>query len=210
MPGYDKSRFVCLSQSEEDEFNCGICLAILKNPSVVPCCRQSYCRECIVQWLTTQQSCPNDRQFLTISQLCDPQRLVTNLLAKLRIRCHFFGDGCRAVSPLGSVSAHEDQCLFNPERKCADCGQKTADRTHSTRDCVNSLKLENKSLTEEIRRLRSEKRGLESQIKSLKENNGHNNTEYVRNFASFSLFHSFSRSVLFCCVCHHFFVALLV
>ena len=183
MPGYDKSRFVCLTQSEEDEFTCGICLAILKSPAVVPCCRQTYCSECIVEWLSAQKSCPYDRQRLTVSQLYDSQRLVTNLLAKLRIRCLFDANGCQTVSPLRSVSVHEDECHFNPERKCSDCGQRMNEGLiKGTHNCVNSLKLQNQSLTEEMSRLRSAVFGLECQIKSLKENNGYNNTEYVRNF----------------------------
>ncbi len=36
MPGFDKSQFLKLSQTEENELLCGICLCILNNPVVTP------------------------------------------------------------------------------------------------------------------------------------------------------------------------------
>lgn len=188
MSGYDKSRFVGLTQSEEEEFTCAICLAILKDPVVVPCCRQTYCYGCISQWLNSQKSCPNDRHRLNATQLYDPQRLVLNLLAKLRIRCLYHSNGCQIVSDLQSLVNHEDYCLFNPNRKCCDCGIRVNEFTHN---CVNSLKLLNTSLAEEMLELKSEILRLQLEIKSLKEKNGNNYIQYVRSFA-------FLYFVLFC------------
>ena len=62
MPALETHRFVNLSQSEEDELSCGICFGILIDPMVTSCCRQTYCKECISEWLKSNNNCPEDRQ----------------------------------------------------------------------------------------------------------------------------------------------------
>lgn len=183
MPGFEKHRFVNLNQLEDD-FTCGICLQILNNPSVTPCCRQTYCYDCINEWLNNKNSCPNDRQRLIATELYSPQRLVVNLLAKLRIRCDFALNGCQTVVDLECLKTHSNNCPFNPNRNCIDCGLKMSGQ--STHYCINSLKLLNTSLAEEIFELKSEIEKLKQEIKSLKEKNVYNN-EIVSFFCSFSL-----------------------
>ena len=81
MPGLDKSRFINLRKSD-DELLCGICLAVLDNPMVTQCCRQTYCRDCITQWLQTSSKCPNDKKTLTIANLSQPPLSINNILDK--------------------------------------------------------------------------------------------------------------------------------
>ncbi|CAG2164436.1 unnamed protein product [Oppiella nova] len=181
MPGYDIRRFVGLSQREADEFTCGICLQIFREPTVVPCCRHTYCRECISRWLANTNTCPNDRRGLIASQLYDPQRLVTNLLAKLHIQCHFYAQGCDAVLELQCLDSHADSCPCNPCRQCPDCGLRMAERMDAAPDyeipvpplvshnCVNSLKRLNETLAEEMSQLKREILKLKTEIKTLKD-----------------------------------------
>ncbi len=74
MPGYELDRFVGLTETEKTEMICSICHDILKNPVVTNCCLQTYCEECINEWLKTNAICPNDRKQLNASQLTRPPR----------------------------------------------------------------------------------------------------------------------------------------
>src|SRR6266487_7191224 len=100
MPGYDLSRFVNLSKSEKESLVCLICQDIFKNPIVAPCCLQTYCDDCIRDWLKTNPTCPNDRQSLTKNQLTRAPRMVVNLLGKLQIKCNYESDGCNEIVDL--------------------------------------------------------------------------------------------------------------
>ncbi len=74
MSGYELSRFVDLDQSDAEELTCSICQDILRNPVVINCCLQTFCEQCINDWLETNNTCPYDRKQLNRSQLSSPPR----------------------------------------------------------------------------------------------------------------------------------------
>ena len=92
-PGYDRDKFI--DSQELDEFSCGICHGIFKNPMVAECCGQTYCSYCITQWLIHNNTCPNDRRPLTSDNLKEPPKAFKNLLANLKIKCNFYSEGCK-------------------------------------------------------------------------------------------------------------------
>ncbi len=69
MPGYEIDRFVNLSPNEKVELICSICQDILRCPVVTNCCLQSFCDDCIKDWLKDNNTCPYDRKNLTTDQL---------------------------------------------------------------------------------------------------------------------------------------------
>ncbi|CAG2168333.1 unnamed protein product [Oppiella nova] len=75
MSGYDCNRFVGLSESDKDELSCGICLNIFRDPVVAQCCRQTFCTQCIRDWLKNNNECPFDRTPLTATELHKPPRV---------------------------------------------------------------------------------------------------------------------------------------
>ena len=75
MPGFQLERFVELSEAERTELQCVICRDILKNPVFVECYLQTFCDECINQWLTNNSICPYDRQELTKAGLTRPAQV---------------------------------------------------------------------------------------------------------------------------------------
>ncbi len=82
MPGYESERFVNLSQSEKCELTCSICQDIFRCPVVANCCLQTFCEECINDWLKTNKSCPYDRKELKPNQLTRPPRYaLSNLIS---------------------------------------------------------------------------------------------------------------------------------
>jgi len=162
MPGYDRSRFVNLTETEDQEFECGICFQILKNPLIVGCCRQAFCEQCIKQWLNTSNLCPNDRIQLKADNLLKPPRLVDNLLGKLQIHCDFHSNGCQQIVQLKQLPLHSLYCRFNPSIKCKDLALSD---NMSHQNFVQNIMNQNKSLNEELKRLRLQIKILKKQIK---------------------------------------------
>ncbi len=72
--GYDLSRFVDISDADEQDLSCGICHEMLSSPVVTQCCQQMFCKLCIEEWLKNSKTCPFDRKDLTISGLSQPPR----------------------------------------------------------------------------------------------------------------------------------------
>jgi hypothetical protein len=183
--GYEINRFIGLSDQLIEELKCGICLEIFRKPIVTHCCRQTFCEDCIKSWLRSHNLCPFDRQPITSQQLLQPQRLVTNILDKLDIRCSFESNGCKEVLKLGQLSQHlVNECDYNPERVCRKCDLKIGS-DFSRHNCVQNLIQLNKSLKENLKRIESEKQtkvqkylefglkiqNLEKEIKFLSEEN---------------------------------------
>lgn len=121
MKGYDTSRIVGMSSNELSDLTCGICLGIFNEPVVTQCCRQMYCRECIDVWLTSNNTCPNDRKSLRNNDLSPVPRFVDNLLMNIKIKCEYEENGCSAIVKISELGNHVQTCTFS---KCATCGLK--------------------------------------------------------------------------------------
>ena len=159
MPGIEKSRVVGKEEDELDEFICGICQHIFDEPVVTQCCRQSYCKVCINQWLENHNTCPNDRENLTVGQLLPASRMVINLLSKLKIKCENYGTDCQTVLTIEEMVNHMKTC-----NTCDSC--KTSKKLLSDKQNeIQSLKSENGKLkkalgqsTEELRKINASKK----------------------------------------------------
>lgn len=84
--GYDATRFV---QDSLEDFKCGICLDVLKEPVMVRSCEHIFCCECIVNWLKNDNTCPEDRAPLEETGLTEPTRFFRNQYSKLKVFCDF-------------------------------------------------------------------------------------------------------------------------
>ena len=175
MPGYDKSRFVDIPKDDLDEFTCGICYEIFADPVFSPCCRQTYCQDCIGEWLSQHQTCPNDRQCLTRDDLNPPPRVLVNLLNKLKIKCDFQTNGCETVTQLSDLGHHKESCDYNPFKKCENCGL-NGGKGH---DCLQNLIVINRSMSDEVNRLSKECSDLRAQVDSLSRGHGSNTNSSV-------------------------------
>ena len=119
MPGYDRERFIGIDDEDLDDFICGICIEVIKDPVITSCCRQTYCNDCITQWLTSHNTCPNDRKPLAQKDLTLPPRAFINVINKLKVKCNFVENGCRKEIKLDQLSEHTLNCEYN---LCTDCG----------------------------------------------------------------------------------------
>ena len=112
MPGYKKSKIVGWKRRDLKEFVCAICKGVLNKPVFTQCCRQSYCGDCIEEWLKGHDTCPNDKQPLTIDGVSEVPRLVINVINNMRIKCDYSNDGCDEVITIGTKVEHVQMCKF--------------------------------------------------------------------------------------------------
>ncbi|KAK7085131.1 PDZ domain binding [Halocaridina rubra] len=88
----------------DEDVTCHICLQPLVTPIDTPC-GHTFCRPCLLSFLTVQQNCPVDRKPLS-QQLCSPSSLVLKkLLEKLKVKCPNI-DHCDMIMPRGDLEDH--------------------------------------------------------------------------------------------------------
>ena len=148
MPGYDRSRVVDSNDGILDEFICGICHEIVKNPVCTKCCGQTYCEECVNRWLNDHDTCPNDRNWLDASDLIPTPRLVKNFINKLKIKCDNFEKGCTEIVTIEELSEHVKNC------KAGLCQLCEFSLDESYHNCIENLKLKITELRTEISTLK--------------------------------------------------------
>jgi regulator of replication initiation timing len=167
MPGFDKSRFVTLTDEEYEDIKCGICLGVFNNPLVTQCCRQSFCFDCINQWIKNSKTCPNCRKGLTKIKLIPPPRFSSNFIEKLDIYCDYKEMGCNQGLKLGQLGQHLKSCAFNPINKCSVCSEVKVEG----HNCVQKLETIVVGLKEQIESLKTRNKGLEEEVKQLTKSN---------------------------------------
>ncbi|CAG2101571.1 unnamed protein product [Medioppia subpectinata] len=151
MPGYVRDRFPDLSAEDRDDYTCSICQEIFNTPVTTTCCRQTFCEDCITQWLQTNTTCPYDRKPLTTSQLYQPSRAMANTLGRFRIRCDYWTNGCREVIKLDDLPQHTANCRYK-SATCAKCDGTIIpghDCIEVLRAKIETLRVVNKLLTKD-------------------------------------------------------------
>ena len=109
--GYDEERFVATINRN---FLCLICFNVLKDPVLCPRNQHCFCRGCITKHLENSRRCPTCADELTEETLAEPQRMITDYLSELNIRCVYHYRGCQEIVQLQHLDQHEDSCGFTP------------------------------------------------------------------------------------------------
>src|ERR1700712_4417299 len=158
MPGYDKTRIVGVTDHQLDEFTCSICLGMFNNPVATQCCRQTFCKDCIREWVSLHKTCPNDRKPLTKKGLKPVPRVLINLMENMKIKCNYVLDGCSQVVRIGDLSQHLAFCEFRPNQLCKTCD--LIKESISTHNCIQSLISEKHKTDEKYMNLLKENSSL--------------------------------------------------
>lgn len=58
------------SINEALETNCTICYDILQQPTIIPCCNNMFCAECLIEWMKLSTTCPLCRGTFDKNKLC--------------------------------------------------------------------------------------------------------------------------------------------
>ena len=82
---------------------CPICLCVLREPYLLDCCGNSFCKTCIEQVKSDERPCPLcNVQFTTTM----PDKRLQRTLNKLQVYCCHKEAGCEWVGDLGSLTQH--------------------------------------------------------------------------------------------------------
>ena len=133
-----------LSETVVDILKDLICLNIPNiickdSPAECKKCSQVFCARCIEMVIKSDAKCPNCREYLQVRKM---NRYLKEILAKVKMRCHFNGDGCQVALPLEQLVAHESQCEYDSSLCPNDCGQRIIKKhleDHLTNLCSNQL-----------------------------------------------------------------------
>ena len=152
MPGFERNRFIDLTEREAKHFTCSICLNIFNN-AVKSECEHTFCKDCVQQWIDSRSKyCPECRQcFPAIKRLSNTgsdnslvivgshtfkhNLMANNFVNDLKVKCDFVDNGCKEVIEFGLLSAHLKVCAH---RLCGTCGVELGDP--SQHNCVQLLK----------------------------------------------------------------------
>ncbi|KAI1288091.1 E3 ubiquitin-protein ligase NRDP1 [Halotydeus destructor] len=110
--GFDTTRFEAIGDLEDD-LTCPVCCGIFDGP-VVTICGHTFCQECIVTWMTEENSCPVCRKLLY--KLCRPPVAFMNILNRQRITCDQRSNGCSELIQLDRLSEHVKSCQHKPQQ----------------------------------------------------------------------------------------------
>ena len=82
---------------------CPICLCVLKNPYLIDCCGNSFCRTCIEPIKASNKPCPLCNVPFTTTI---PDKRLHRTLNELQVYCCHKEAGCEWVGELGSLTQH--------------------------------------------------------------------------------------------------------
>ena len=82
---------------------CPVCLCVLKEPYLIDCCGNSFCKTCIEPIKSDNKPCPLCNVQFTNSM---PDKRLQRMLNELQVYCCRKEPGCEWVGELGSLSQH--------------------------------------------------------------------------------------------------------
>ena len=119
-------------------FQCKICMNVLNNPYDCVKCNQTFCKECITNYLNTNKKCPfclnnknlnsneeknsssnnNDKNIennnnINIFESIKPTSLnIVKAIKSLKLNCKFKEFGCNLELTIDEINEHEENCKY--------------------------------------------------------------------------------------------------
>ena len=117
------------------EFECTICLNILKEPHLNNCCGQHFCQQCIQKIIDDQKPCPlcNKADFIVILDKKTECKILD-----LQVKCWRHKSGCEWEGELRSLEQHCDACTYTEVDCPNSCGEMVQRRflsSHLEEEC---------------------------------------------------------------------------
>ncbi|XP_078687143.1 UPF0764 protein C16orf89 homolog [Branchiostoma floridae x Branchiostoma belcheri] len=108
----EEERYFLNPESVSEHLYCSICQDVFKEPQRAPC-GHSYCKQCIMAWLRTSKTCPEDRRPVREKDL-HYDFILANIIGDHMVACPFRKLGCEFVGKLELLTSHRKSCCFNP------------------------------------------------------------------------------------------------
>ena len=168
---------------------CKICMNILNNPYDCQCCNQTFCKDCISNYIKTNNKCPyeefyhnNSNSKKTIisrlNNLKSSSANFTNVLNILRFHCQYKKNGCNKILCLEEVTQHEKKCRYSKNNNYKNSVKKNSeDLNYNYKN--NFENMENLNVNEIIRHQDS---CVSFQNIDYKFNNNDNNSQNTDNY----------------------------
>lgn len=110
--GHDPSRFVT---PISDDFLCGFCERVVKEPTECSKCGKLFCLMCIrsrrssfgPETISESIICPNCNSKCELRKL---SRVMCRIINELKLSCKNSKRGCEQISSLGDLKIHEENC----------------------------------------------------------------------------------------------------
>ncbi|XP_037029517.1 uncharacterized protein LOC119069542 [Bradysia coprophila] len=137
--GYDVHRFI--SELIDDQCICVICTSVMNNPMRSEKCEHTFCKNCIVQWLAINKTCPLDRSTMDFNDM-KPAVDLNTILDQLEMKCDFESHGCSVPIKLHKFKDHVDQCKYNPNLMVVcdkGCGLQMTFNDYEKANCFTHL-----------------------------------------------------------------------
>ncbi len=133
--GHDCELFV---SSVPEELKCGLCKKVAREPSLISCCGEHFCKLCIEQVIQDKKPCPSceEAEFTILTNKRDQKKILA-----LKVRCPMKDRGCDWTGTLEQLDAHfeSDNCQYIDVKCPNECEQPVQKRhlpTHLAKQCT--------------------------------------------------------------------------
>ena len=163
MPGFERNRFIDLTEREAKHFTCNVCHKIFNDP-IKSECEHTFCKDCVQKWVRGRNKCcpecnkgfttrkrlnntrSDDNLVIVGSHTFKHNLMANNFVNDLKVKCDFVDNGCKEVIEFGLLSAHLKVCAH---RLCGTCGVELGDPSqHNCVQLLNNIKNELKNRIE--------------------------------------------------------------
>ena len=102
---------------------CKICMNIINDPYDCLCCNQTFCKNCIMNYIKTNTKCPyanyfqakeNTQSYPCIKPSSSNLKKLVNLL---KFNCVYHNNGCNCEIPIEDLAEHESNCQFKNKKE---------------------------------------------------------------------------------------------
>ena len=102
---------------------CKICMNIINDPYDCLCCNQTFCKNCIKNYIKTNKKCPyanyfqtkeNSQSYPSIKPSSSNLKKLVNLL---KFNCVYHNNGCNCEIPIEDLAEHESNCQFKNKKE---------------------------------------------------------------------------------------------
>ncbi len=122
------------------EFECPLCLLVIREPTLTSCCGQHFCQSCINRIITDRKPCPLCKQLRFGTFLDKKQK---RKVLELKVNCSMKLRGCSWTGELGELDSHTDtgagDCQFvdvTCPNKCGENLQRHLMGSHLSDTCL--------------------------------------------------------------------------
>ena len=142
-----------------EDYECLVCLLVLREPQMVSCCGVKFCKRCIDRVIQAGKPCPHckDESFRYMAEKQLHRRILD-----LKVKCYERKKGCNWEGELRQLQKHHgDRCPYEEIECKLGCGE------HFQRQCLESHEMDECSRRPTEAKLLSLTRKLESRMEVL-------------------------------------------